>query len=68
MNQLVRRDHEMAQAVSHRPLTKEALVLVRVNQCGISGGQSSIGTGFSLSSSVFCQYYFKVALHLGNEK
>jgi hypothetical protein len=35
----------MAQAVSHRPLTAEA-------PCEICGGQSRIGTSFSLSSSV----------------
>jgi hypothetical protein len=38
----------MAQAVSHQPLTAEA----RVNPCEICGGQSCIGTSFSLSSSV----------------
>jgi hypothetical protein len=42
----------MAQAVSRRPLTAEARVRVRVNQCGICGGQSGTGTGFSPSSSV----------------
>jgi hypothetical protein len=43
----------MAQAVSHRPLTAEARVRVRVNPCGICGGQSGTGTGFSPSSSIF---------------
>jgi hypothetical protein len=45
----------MAQVVSSRSLTAEA----RVNPCGICGGQSVTGTGFSLSSSVLvfpCQY------------
>jgi hypothetical protein len=47
----------MAQVVSRRPLTVEARVRVRVNPCGICGGQSGTGTGFSLSSSVFpCEY------------
>jgi hypothetical protein len=46
----------MAQ-VSRRPLTAEARVRARINPCGICGGQSGSGTGFSLSSSVFpCQY------------
>jgi hypothetical protein len=43
----------MPQVISRRPLTAEA----RVNPCGICGGQSDTGTGFSPSSSVFpCQY------------
>jgi hypothetical protein len=47
----------MAQAVSRRPLTMEAWVCAQVNKCGICGGQSGIGTGFSLSSSVFPRQY-----------
>jgi hypothetical protein len=43
----------MAQVVSHRPLTAEALVRARVNPCGICGGQSGAGIDFSPSSSVF---------------
>jgi hypothetical protein len=35
----------MAQAVSSRPLTAEA----RVSPCGICGGRSDTGTGFSSS-------------------
>jgi hypothetical protein len=47
----------MAQVVSRRPLTAEARARARVNPCGIFGGQSGPGTGFSPSSSVFpCQY------------
>jgi hypothetical protein len=50
----------MAQAVSRRALTAEA----RVNSCGIYGGQSGTGTGFSPSSSVFpCQYHSTVVIH-----
>jgi hypothetical protein len=47
----------MAQVVSRRPLIAEARARARVNPCGIFGGQSGPGTGFSPSSSVFpCQY------------
>jgi hypothetical protein len=57
--------HAMAQAVSHRPLAKEAWVRARVNPCGICGEQSGTGTGFSPSSSAFpCQYHSTIALQL----
>jgi hypothetical protein len=39
--------HAMAKAVSHRPLTAEARVCTRVSPCGVCGGQSDTGTGFS---------------------
>jgi hypothetical protein len=54
----------MVQVVSRRPLTSEPRIRVRVNACGICGGQSGTGTGFSPSSSGFsCQYYSTVVLH-----
>jgi hypothetical protein len=53
----------MAQVVSRRSPTAEARVHARVNPCGICGGQSGTGTGFSPSSLVFpCQYHYTVAL------
>jgi hypothetical protein len=39
----------MAQVVSRRPLTAEARLRDRVNPCGVCGGQSGTGTGFSPS-------------------
>jgi hypothetical protein len=56
----------MAQAVNRRPPTAEARVRSRVTPCGICGGQSDIGTGFSPSSSVFpCQFHSTGAPLLG---
>jgi hypothetical protein len=48
----------MAQAVSRRPPTAEARFRSRLSPCGICGGQSGTGTGFSPITSVFpCQFH-----------
>jgi hypothetical protein len=48
----------MAQAVSRRPSTAESRVRSRVSPCGVCGGQSGTGTGFSPSTLVFpCQFH-----------
>jgi hypothetical protein len=55
---LMTQGRAMAQAVTRWPLIREARVRARVSPCGICGRQSSTGTGFSPSSSVFlCQYH-----------
>jgi hypothetical protein len=47
-----------AQAVSRRPLNTDARVRSRISLCGICGGQSCTGTGFSPSTSIFpCQFH-----------
>jgi hypothetical protein len=43
----------LAQSVSHRPITAKIPVQFQVSPRGICGGQSSIGSGVSPSSSVF---------------
>jgi hypothetical protein len=62
----------MAQAVSCQSLTAEARVRVRVNPCGICGGQSGSETGFSPSSfspvNIIPPSLSKLIYHLGDEK
>jgi hypothetical protein len=57
-------DSAIAEVVSCCPVTAEAQVYTWVSSCGIFGGQSCTGTGFSPSSLVFlCQYHSTVALY-----
>jgi hypothetical protein len=60
------------QAVSHRPVSAEALVHIRVNPCEIFGARSGTGTGFCLSPSAFPYQYhssdvpYSLIYHLGD--
>jgi hypothetical protein len=55
--------HAMAQAVSRRPSTAEARVRSEVNPCGVCGGQSGTGTGFSLSCRFSPVNFIPLVLH-----
>jgi hypothetical protein len=54
----------MAQAVSRWPLTAEARVRARVNQCGICGGQRGTGQVFSEYFGFPCKYIIPPSLHI----
>ena len=54
----------MAQAVSRRPLTADARVRSRVSPCGMCGGQSGTGTGFSPSNYVFPRQFHSTGVSL----
>jgi hypothetical protein len=60
---MCRQGRDVAQVVSRQPLIVEARVRTRVSPCGICGGQSGTGKGFSPSYSVFpCQYIIPSSL------
>jgi hypothetical protein len=63
----------MAQAPSHQPVSAEALIHTQVSPCGIFGGQSDTGIGFSPISSVSLiniipPWLSMLIYHLGNEQ
>jgi hypothetical protein len=62
-NHLVTSGRAMAQAVSHRPLTAEARVRSQVSPCGVCGGQSGTGTGFSPSCRFSPVNFIPLVLH-----
>jgi hypothetical protein len=53
----------MAKAVSRRPLTAEARVRSQVTPCGVFGGQSGTGTGFSPSCRFSPVSFIPLVLH-----
>jgi hypothetical protein len=66
-------DRAMAQVVSRRPLIAEDRVRARVSPCGICGGQSGSGSGFSPSTSVspvsiFPPWFSMLIYHMGDEQ
>jgi hypothetical protein len=52
-----------AQTVSPRPLTAEARVRSRISPCGVCGGQSGTGTGFSPSCRFSPVNFIPLVLH-----
>jgi hypothetical protein len=64
LNRLLRLTHggAMAQAVRRWLLIVEAQVRSRVSPCGVCGGQSGTGTGFS----PVIRFFLSVSLHRGS--
>lgn len=50
---LIARPRGRAHAVSRRAVTAEARVQSQISPCGICGGESGSGRGFSLCTSIF---------------
>jgi hypothetical protein len=57
------RGRAMAEAISRRPVIAEARVRSRVSPCGICGGQSGTGTGFSRVLRLFAVSIITPMLH-----
>lgn len=59
------KSHSMVQAVSCWPVTAETGLHAQASPCGIYGGQISIGTRFSISTSCLSsQYHSTFAVYL----
>jgi hypothetical protein len=56
--------HAVAWAVSNWPVTAEAWVHTKVSECGIYGGLSDLGAGFSASISFLLLLLFHLCIIL----